>query len=176
MQTLIHHLSEALGNGWTIGFTAFRVAVIYLVLLLAFRFLGRRVLAQMTPFDLLTLLLLSNAVQNAMIGPDNSLVGGLVGAAVLLGADRVIGRKKRLRRFFEGEPVVLISHGHLIEEHLKREGIDVDELLAALHEHGVEQIEKVEAAILEINGSISVVPEDVPTVHRLRKVHSNRNR
>ncbi|WP_288010306.1 YetF domain-containing protein [Kyrpidia sp.] len=176
MQMLFSHLWAAVGDGWTILFTAIRVTVVYVVLLGVLRWMGRRLLGQMTPFDLVTLLLLSNAVQNAMIGPDNSLVGGLLGALILLVWNRVISRRTKLRRFFEGAPVVLITRGRVVEEHLRREGIDLEELLAALREHGVDRIDAVDAAVLEMDGTISVIPQSSPTIHRLRKVRSSRNR
>ena len=81
VDNLIPHLQEALGNGWTVTFTALRVAAVFVVLLLFIRLSGKRVLGQFTPFDLVTLLLISNAVQNAMIGPDTSLTGGLIAGA-----------------------------------------------------------------------------------------------
>ncbi|GGI98246.1 DUF421 domain-containing protein [Alicyclobacillus cellulosilyticus] len=176
MAPFMSHVDEALGQGWTILFTAARVVVVYAVLLIALRMVGRRMLGQMTPFDLLTLLLLSNVVQNAMIGPDNSLLGGLAGAVVLLLLNGLVSHRTRLRRFVEGAPVVLITRGRVMEEHLRREGILLDELMAALREHGIERIEEVDTAILEMDGTISVIPHHTPTVHRVRKVRSSRNR
>ncbi|WP_245543335.1 DUF421 domain-containing protein [Kyrpidia tusciae] len=176
MEQFMVHVYDAVGNSWTVLFTAVRVAVVYAVLLMVLRLMGRRILGQMTPFDLVTLLLLSNAVQNAMIGPDNSVVGGLLGSFVLLGLNRMISRKTKLRHFFEGAPVVLVTRGRVIEDHLRREGVSLDELLAALREHGIDRIEAVDTAILEMDGTISVIPQNNPTVHRLRKVRSSRNR
>jgi uncharacterized membrane protein YcaP (DUF421 family) len=135
---------------------------VYLVLLMGLRLAGKRELGQMTIFDLVVLLLLANAVQNAMVGPDTSLTGGLLAAGALLAMNLIVAqlgiRWPRLRRFVEGSPTVLILHGQVLARHLQREGIDQDELAAALREHGVAEVSQVEMAVLEIDGSISVVP------------------
>ncbi|KHG64362.1 hypothetical protein QT17_12870 [Thermus sp. 2.9] len=169
------HLREILGDPLTLAFTLLRVAVVYLVLLLFLRLSGKKVLGQMTPLDLLTLLLLSNVVQNAMIGPDNSLLGRLLGAGLLLLLDRVLSRS-RLRRSFMGEPVLLVHEGRPVWDHLRREGVELEELMAALREHGVARLEDVLEAVLEVDGTISVVPKDHLEPKRVRKVRSSRNR
>ncbi|GLV49257.1 DUF421 domain-containing protein [Thermus sp. LT1-2-5] len=169
------HLREALGDPLTLAFTLLRVAVVYLMLLVFLRLSGKKVLGQMTPLDLLTLLLLSNVVQNAMIGPDNSLVGGLLGAGLLLALDRALSHS-RLRRSLMGEPVLLVHEGRPVWEHLRREGVELEELMAALREHGVVRLEDVLEAVLEVDGTISVVPKDHLEPKRVRKVRSSRNR
>lgn len=169
------HLREALGDPLTILFTLVRVAVVYLVLLTFLRLSGKRVLGQMTPLDLLTLLLLSNVVQNAMIGPDNSLIGGLLGAGLLLSLDRLLSRVP-LGRSFLGHPTLLVHDGKPIPENLAQEGVDLEELMAALREHGIPRLEDVLSAVLEVDGTISVVPRDHSVPKRLRKVRSSRNR
>ncbi len=168
-------LREALGDPLTLAFTLLRVAVVYLVLLLFLRLSGKKVLGQMTPLDLLTLLLLSNVVQNAMIGPDNSLVGGVLGAGLLLLLDRALSRS-RLRRSLMGEPVLLVHEGRPVWEHLRREGVELEELMAALREHGVARLEDVLEAVLEVDGTISVVAKNHLEPKRVRKVRSSRNR
>jgi uncharacterized membrane protein YcaP (DUF421 family) len=139
-----------------------RTTAVYLALLFGLRLAGKRELGQMTIFDLVVLLLLANAVQNAMVGPDTSLVGGLLAAAVLVGMNLIVAqlgiRWPRLRRFVEGSPTVLILHGEVLARHLQQEGIDREELAAALREHGVADVGQVEMAVLEIDGTISVVP------------------
>lgn len=141
---------------------ALRTAVIYLVLLVGLRLAGKREIGQMTVFDLVVLLLLANAVQNAMVGPDTSLAGGILAAVVLLVMNVVIARLRmrwpRLRQLVEGSPTLLVLHGAAIADHLHREGIDQETLEAALREHGVKDLADVEMAVLEIDGSISVVP------------------
>ncbi|BBL83353.1 hypothetical protein TthAA37_22040 (plasmid) [Thermus thermophilus] len=169
------HLREALGDPLTVLFTLVRVGVVYLVLLGYLRLSGKRVLGQMTPLDLLTLLLLSNVVQNAMIGPDNSLVGGLLGAGLLLFLDRALSRSPLGRRIV-GEPTLLVHEGQPIPEHLRREGVDLEELMAALREHGILDLKDVLAAVLEVDGTISAIPKDHTVPKRVRKVRSSRNR
>jgi uncharacterized membrane protein YcaP (DUF421 family) len=146
-----------------------RTAVIYVVILAGLRLSGKREVGQMTVFDLVVLLLIANAVQNAMVGPDTSLVGGIIAAVVLLLINAAIARLSmswpRLRLLVEGTPTLLVLHGELIPEHMRKEGIDKESLQAALREHGVEKIDDVEMAVLEIDGSISVVPTGGTTTH-----------
>jgi len=139
-----------------------RTMAVYLAILVGLRISGKREIGQMTVFDLVVLLLIANAVQNAMVGPDTSLVGGILAAVVLLVANAIIAslrlRWPRLRRLVEGSPTLLVLHGEVIPQHMRREGIDEESLLTALREHGVAEIGEVEMAVLEIDGSISVVP------------------
>ena len=108
------------------------------------------------------LLLISNAVQNAMVGPDTSLPGGILAAIVLLVANALVNRLSvklpRFRHWVEGTPTLLVLHGAVIAEHMRREGIDEEILAAALREHGILEVNQVEMAVLEVDGSISVVP------------------
>ncbi len=149
-----------------------RTVVIYLVVLVGLRLSGKREVGQMTIFDLVVLLLIANAVQNAMNGGDNSLLGGLAAAATLLVINAVLAqlrlRSPMLRKLIEGSPTLLVLHGEPIEAHMRREGIDEDTLEAALREHGVESIEQAEMVVLEIDGSMSVVPSS-STFHRIKK-------
>ena len=151
-----------------------RTAVIYLILLAGLRLAGKREIGQMTVFDLVVLLLLANAVQNAMVGPDTSLTGGVLAAVVLLvlnaGVARLRLRWPRLRRLVEGMPTLLVLHGEVIPAHLRREGVDQETLEAALREHGVADLADVEMAVLEIDGSISVVPVGASTKRVKRPV------
>jgi uncharacterized membrane protein YcaP (DUF421 family) len=144
-----------------------RTVVVYIVLLTGLRLSGKRELGQMTVFDLVVLLLLANAVQGAMVGGDNSLVGGILAAVVLLILNGVMARVRlrwpRLRRVMEGSPTLLILRGEVILDHLIREGLDQEILEAALREHGVADVADVEMAVLEIDGSISVVPAGTAT-------------
>ena len=145
-----------------------RTTVVYLIILIGLRLAGKREIGQMTVFDLVVLLLIANAVQNAMVGPDTSLVGGILAAVVLLAVNAIVAslrlRSPRLRRIVEGTPTLLILHGEVIPQHMRREGLDEESLLAALREHGVAEISGVEMAVLEIDGSISVVPMDGTTM------------
>jgi uncharacterized membrane protein YcaP (DUF421 family) len=155
---------------------ALRTAAIYLVALIGLRLAGKREIGQMTVFDLVVLLLIANAVQNAMVGPDTSLPGGVLAAVVLLVLNAVVARLRlrwpRLRRIIEGSPTLLVLHGEVLAGHLRREGLDQETLEAALREHGVAEVRDVEMAVLEIDGSISVVPADGTTTHVKRPVKS----
>ena len=141
-----------------------RTAVIYLTLLVGLRLTGKRQVGQLTPFDLLLLLLLANAVQNAMVGPDVSVAGGLIAAATLFGANavvaRFVSRSKGTARLVEGSPALLVRHGRMLAENLAREGITREDLLRALREHGIDALETVRSAILEVDGTVSVLRED----------------
>jgi uncharacterized membrane protein YcaP (DUF421 family) len=151
-----------------------RTAAIYLIVLIGLRLAGKREIGQMTVFDLVVLLLLANAVQNAMVGPDTSLAGGMLAAVVLLVLNATVARLRlrwpRLRRLVEGTPTLLVLHGEVIPAHLRREGVDQETLEAALREHGVADLGDVEMAVLEIDGSISVVPAGGTTARVKRPI------
>jgi uncharacterized membrane protein YcaP (DUF421 family) len=139
-----------------------RGVVVYAFLIFLLRLTGKRQVGQLAPFDLVLLLVLSNAVQNSMNAGDNSLVGGLISAATLVLANWLIGyatyRNKTLEAFIEGRPLVLIHHGRLYEEAMSRAQLTHHELNAALRQAGVSCAEDVLSAILENNGAISVIP------------------
>jgi uncharacterized membrane protein YcaP (DUF421 family) len=141
-----------------------RTAVIYCVVLLGVRLSGKREVGQMTPFDLTLLLLISNAVQNAMTGPDTSLLGGVVAAATLLTLNyfiaEVSGGNRRFRKFIQGEPSLLIHDGEVITSHMAKEHVSMDELQRALREHGIATYHDVALAVLEVDGSISCLKYD----------------
>jgi uncharacterized membrane protein YcaP (DUF421 family) len=139
-----------------------RSAVVYGFLLILLRLTGKRQVGQLAPFDLVLLLVLSNAVQNSMNGGDNSLIGGLISAFVLVGLNYVIGvvtfRSKPLESLIEGRPQIIIHNGQLFEDVMARAKLTHHELDAALRQAGCASVHEVHAAILENNGSISVVP------------------
>jgi uncharacterized membrane protein YcaP (DUF421 family) len=141
-----------------------RTAVIYLLVLIGVRISGKREVGQMTPFDLTLLLLLSNSVQNAMTGPDTSLAGGVVAASTLLILNYLIaeasGTNRRFRRFVQGQPSLLVHDGKVIDSHMAREHVSMDELHRALREHGISCIEQTALAVLEVDGSISCLKYD----------------
>jgi len=143
-----------------------RTATVYLVVLLGVRLSGKREVGQMTPFDLTLLLLLSNAVQNAMTGPDTSVAGGVTAATTLLLLNFLIGRlsgtNRTFRKFVEGKPTLLIHNGEVIPDHMKRERVSMDELKRAMREHNIEDASDVALAVLEVDGTISCLRyEDV---------------
>jgi len=143
---------------------ALRTSIVYLALLVGLRLTGTRQLGQMSTFDLVLLLIIANAVQNAMVGPDTSLAGGLVAAGVLIAWHRVIDwwrvRSRGVSKLLAGEGIMLIHDGKILQEHCERAGITHDELRQALREHGVANIQDVMLAVLEPDGAISVVRYD----------------
>jgi len=148
-----------LAGGHVLVQIALRTAIIYFVVLLGVRLSGKREVGQMTPFDLTLLLLISNAVQNAMTGPDTSLLGGVVAASTLLVLNYLIaevsGGNRRFRKFVQGQPSLLIHDGQVIESHMAKEHVSMDELQRALREHGISSYHDVALAVLEVDGSIS---------------------
>src|SRR4051794_2532002 len=141
-----------------------RPIIVYLFLIVAFRVFGRRELAQLNPLDLTVLLMLSNTVQNAIIGQDDSLLGGLIGAIALLSANRALNyfafRRERVARFLEGDSKVLIEYGEINQKAVKAEEISPQDLDEALHRTGVEHVNRVKWAHLESSGTITVIPMD----------------
>ncbi len=137
-----------------------RPAVVYLFLVILLRIFGKRELAQLNPFDLVVLLSLSNTVQNAIIGNDNSLTGGLVGAFTLLGLNylvvRFLFRHRRLDQLLEGEPTVLIERGQIVEKNLARELLSHAELITVLHRQGFYAVDEIEQCVLEPGGTFAV--------------------
>jgi uncharacterized membrane protein YcaP (DUF421 family) len=145
-----------------------RAVVVYLFLVVLLRLTGKRQVGQLAPFDLVLLLVLSNAVQNAMNAGDNSLIGGLISASTLVGLNFVVGyatfRSKRLEGVIEGQPEVLIHNGKLFEKVMARAQLTHHELDAALRQAGCTSVEEVHCAVLENNGSITVVQRKEPPV------------
>ena len=143
---------------------ALRTSVVYFALLVGLRLTGARQLGQMSTFDLVLLLIIANAVQNAMVGPDTSLAGGLVAAVVLIGWHRVIDwwriRFRGVARLLGGEGIMLIHHGEILEAHCRRARITREELLQSLREHGVGSVGDVMIAVLEPDGAVSVIRND----------------
>jgi uncharacterized membrane protein YcaP (DUF421 family) len=136
-----------------------RPVAVYFFLILGLRLAGKRELAQLNPFDLVVLLTLSNTVQNAIIGDDNTITGGIIGASTLLLVNylvvRFLYRHRRLDRFVEGEACVLIEDGKIQERQLTREVLTRQELEAAAHKQGFGSLREVEKAVLEPGGTIS---------------------
>jgi len=157
---------------------ALRTGVIYLLVLVGIRISGKREVGQMTPFDLVLLLLISNSVQNAMTGPDTSLAGGAVAATTLLIMNYVVaelsGGNRRFRKFVQGQPSLLVHDGQVIEAHMAKEHVSMDELERSLREHGVATYKEAALAVLEVDGSISVLKYD--DIEPTASTHLNRRR
>jgi uncharacterized membrane protein YcaP (DUF421 family) len=149
--------------GVSIAERIIRAVLVYGFLLVAIRVFGRRELGQLTAFDLIVLLTISNILQNAMIGSDNSITGGVVGAVVLLSANYAIAfgvfRSKKVERLVEGETRILIQDGRLQDKMLRRELLTESDLLSAVHRQGLERFEDVKLAFSEANGTITVIPK-----------------
>jgi uncharacterized membrane protein YcaP (DUF421 family) len=143
-----------------------RPVVVYMFLVVGLRLAGKRELAQLNPFDLVVLLTLSNTVQNAIIGEDNSVTGGIIGAATLLAVNYLVVRflygHQRLDRVVEGEPTVLIENGKIRMDRLGEELITLPELQAAAHRQGFASLEEVERAVLEPGGIVSFLGRKPP--------------
>jgi len=139
-----------------------RSAIVYGFLLLLLRVTGKRQVGQLAPFDLVLLLVLSNAVQNSMNGGDNSLIGGLISAVTLVFLNLGIGvltfKSKKLEALIEGRPQLLIHNGTLYDQVLHDAKLTRHELNSALRQAGCDSVDEVRLAVLENNGSISVVP------------------
>ncbi|MGH2459220.1 MAG: DUF421 domain-containing protein [Chloroflexota bacterium] len=150
---------------------AAKTAVIYVFLVVGLRLIGKRELGQMTIYDLVLIVVLANSVQNAMVGPDTTLVGGLVASVTLLSLNRLftflLVRYPRLEQRMVGEPILIVRDGRILWGQLRRAGLTRELLMAALREHGVGRLEDVKMAVLEVDGTISVVPREA-IVHRTR--------
>ena len=137
-----------------------RPVIVYLVLVLLLRLFGKRELAQLNPFDLVVLLSLSNTVQNAIIGDDNSVTGGLIGAFSLLAINwlvvRVLFRSRRMTRVLEGRAAVLVQNGQIDQKALAHESLTREELLDVIHRQGFEDFDQVRRCELEPNGTFYV--------------------
>lgn len=153
-------------------------ACVYLFIILALRILGKTELAQLSITDLIFVLLISNAVQNAMVGSDTSLTGGLLAASVLFILNFLLKKLKykfpKFKGLIEGSPVILIYKGKIQIENCKRNGITEDELLQAIREHGSHSIEEVDSLILETDGNISVVSNEYKH-HSVRRIKKRKN-
>lgn len=138
-----------------------RGAVVYTFLLILLRITGKRQVGQLAPFDLVLLLVLSNAVQNSMVGGDNSLAGGLISATTLVMVNFLVGvatwRNKKLESLIEGRPQILIHNGELFDDVVAKAHLTHHELNAALRRGGCSCVDEVHSAILENSGEISVV-------------------
>lgn len=138
-----------------------RPVIVYFFLVIGLRLAGKRELAQLNPFDLVVLLTLSNTVQNAIIGNDNSVTGGLIGATTLLFVNYVVVRflfnHEKLDRLVEGNPDVLIEHGKINHDRLRNELITLTELETAAHRQGFASLDEVDNAVLEPGGTIAFI-------------------
>jgi uncharacterized membrane protein YcaP (DUF421 family) len=140
-----------------------RALVIYIFLIISLRLSGRRQIGQLSPFDLVLLLVLSNAVQNSMNGGDNSLIGGMISALTLILLNFSVGyltfKSKKIEKLIEGQPKILIHNGQINQQVLNEEKLTQHELDTALRQGGVLSVTEVKVAIIENNGAISIIPK-----------------
>jgi len=137
---------------------------VYIFIVVAIRVFGKNELAQLSVIDLVFILLISNAVQNAMVGTNSSLGGGIVAATSLFVVNylfkRIMYRYPKLTKLIQGEPLLLIYNGKINLENVNKAEISMDEIMEAIREHGVEVVEQVDLAILEVDGNISVMSQE----------------
>ena len=138
-----------------------RSVIVYIFIVLAIKLFGKKELSQLSIIDLVMILLLSNAVQNAMVGPDTSLLGGITAALALFATNYLLKvflfKDKRVNQWLEGSPIMLVHNGKVIKENLDKLKISMEEIEQAAREHGVESIGDVDLSILEIDGNISIL-------------------
>jgi uncharacterized membrane protein YcaP (DUF421 family) len=143
-----------------------RPILVYLALVVLLRIFGKRELAQLNPFDLVVLLSLSNTVQNAIIGNDNSVTGGLIGALTLLATNylvvRFLFRHRRLDQIVEGKPTILIDRGKVLQKNLASELLSHAELMTVLHRQGFSALDEVEQCTLEPSGTFAIKRKEPP--------------
>ena len=140
-----------------------RVAAIYAFLLVVFRIAGKRTVAEMTSFDLVVVLVIGDATQQGLIGEDYTITTAVVAVSALIMFDVALGSLKSrwpaLDRVVDGLPLLLVARGRLLQDRMRREGIDLDDILAAAREqHGLRRLEEIEYAVLERHGGVSIVP------------------
>lgn len=153
-----------------------RSVIIYLFVIIAIRIFGKKELSQLNVIDLVFILLISNSVQNAMVGNNTSLAGGITAASALFLLNFVLKnllfKSKKISEFFQGDPIMLVYSGKVSKEHLEKTGISMDELMEAVREHGVKKLSEVNLAVLELDGNISVLSENFQRkTTRRRKAH-----
>ena len=140
-----------------------RTVVVYVFILVGFRLSGKREVGQLAPYEFALILLIANAVQNAMVGPDTSLLGGLAAALVLLSLNYALGllaaRNRKVEKLLRGRAHILVLRGHIYQEALDAEHVSHEDLLQSLRAHGCCTIADCRLAVLEVDGSISVIPE-----------------
>ena len=144
-----------------------RTAIVYLFLVLILRLTGKREVGQMSILELIVILVISDAVQNSMVGENTSLWGGLIAVGTLFVADNLLKfatrRSQRLQEALEGEPRLLVRDGRILTKALDEEGVDVDDVRAAARGAGIARLDDVRLAVLETDGSISIIPIDAHT-------------
>lgn len=155
-----------------------RSLAVYLFMVIAIRLTGRKELSQLNTSDVVLILLISNAVQNAMVGPNTTLQGGLLAAAALFLANfalkKFLFRHQKLRELILQKPEILVHDGKVDEAALRKLDLSLDELREAMREHGVQEFYQVKLAMFEMDGNISIISDDERlkrTVHKRKRIH-----
>jgi uncharacterized membrane protein YcaP (DUF421 family) len=153
-----------------------RTTIIYLLFLVSLRLSGKRQLGQFTLFDIALVLLAANALQPAMTGPDQSITGGAIIVVTIFSLNRIVAEARlripMVQRLLEFEPTIIGRNGKWLKDQMEEQGLDLDDVHAALREHGLSRVEQMKLAVLEEDGSISIVPaagEDTPQARRRRR-------
>ena len=153
-------LNEMFRLGLPFAEKVLRPVIVYGFLVIALRIFGKRELAQLNPFDLVVLLMLSNTVQNAIIGSDNTVTGGIVGAFALLATNylvvRFVLKHRRLDEMLEGSPTVLIENGKVLRKALTKELLSESELMTVAHRQGFQSLSEIESCVLEPGGTFAI--------------------
>ena len=153
--------------GSTLPEIILRTLIVYFFLVLILRVTGKREVGQMSILELIVILVISDAVQNSMVGENTTLWGGLIAVVTLFAADNILKfatrRSQRLQKALEGEPRLLVRDGRILSKALKEEGVDIDDVRAAARGAGVARVDDVHLAVLETDGSISIIKEDGST-------------
>jgi uncharacterized membrane protein YcaP (DUF421 family) len=152
-----------------------RPIVVYGFIIFAIRLFGKKELSQLSVVDLVFILLISNAVQNAMVGSETSLQGGLIAAGTLFLVNFILKKlifySKPFAKFIDGEPIMLIYKGLPQKKSLEKAGFTMPELEATVREHGIDGIQNVDLAMLEVDGNISVLSENFKTKTHKKRIH-----
>jgi uncharacterized membrane protein YcaP (DUF421 family) len=141
-----------------------RAAAVYVLVLVVIRISGKRTLAEITTFDFILLLLIGEATQQALLGDDFSVTNAAIVIATLAGLDLAFARLKQRSRsadkVLDGVPLLIVDHGRLLKAHMEQEGVDESDVMAAAREmHGLERLDQIRYAVLEVSGGITIVPE-----------------
>ena len=147
--------------------SVFRGLFIYAVLMVLFRITGKRSLGQITTFDFVLLLIISEAIQNGMVGPGYSITNALVLVVTLVTVDVVLSlvkrRSPRLEQFLDGTPMVIVEQGRPLRDRMDKERVDESDVLSAARREGLERMSQIKYAVLERNGQISIIPREDAT-------------
>jgi len=157
---------------------AFRSVVVYLFIIIAIKIFGKREITQLSIIDLVFILLISNSVQNAMVGSNSTLYGGLVAALSLFAVNALLQwltyRSKKINDMVDGSAIMLIYKGKILQQHLKKAMISQNELEESVREHGVSDVKEVDLAVLEADGNISIISDNYQNrTRKKRKIHKS---